>query len=126
MKPKKQRLIPLNRSLTVLAQSRQWTLPHVASRRSVIRLIKAGGYKIRPHGIGMEINIDGVKIDFDFGHNGEVNGFDAWHLFNFVSQNNIKSTLNTEQKIKFAVEQAVSNGSIYKVDGMGSNYYVSS
>ncbi|MCE2029721.1 hypothetical protein LU361_15545 [Marinibactrum sp. C21] len=87
---------------------------------------QSGGYKIRPHGIGMEINIDGVKIDFDFGHNGEVNGFDAWRLFNFVSQNNIKSTLNTEQKIKFAVEQAVSNGSIYKVDGMGSNYYVSS
>ncbi|AWF81664.1 hypothetical protein BTJ40_12970 [Microbulbifer sp. A4B17] len=87
---------------------------------------QCGGYKIRPHGIGMEVNVNGIKIDFDFGHNGEINGFDAWRLYNFVNQNNIKSPLNSEGKIKAAFELAVFNGFIYKGTGMGSNHYVSS
>jgi len=87
---------------------------------------QSGGYKIRPHGIGMEINIDGTKIDFDFGHNGELDGFDAWRLFHFISQNRIKSVLSTEKKIQSAIEKSISNGQIYKATGMGNNYYVSS
>ena len=46
----------------------------------------AGGYRIRPHGIGMEIEGNGLSIDFDFGENGELNGFDAFRLHNFVTR----------------------------------------
>lgn len=87
---------------------------------------QCGGYKIRPHGIGMEIKINGTNIDFDFGHEGEINGFDSWRLYNFVNQNKIKSSLNTEEKIQAAIDSARSSGFIYKSAGIGSNLYVSS
>ncbi|MAZ86048.1 MAG: hypothetical protein CL693_00170 [Cellvibrionaceae bacterium] len=87
---------------------------------------QCGGYKVRPHGIGMEININGTRIDFDFGHEGEINGFDSWRLYNFVNQNKIKSPLNTEAKIQAAIDSAISNSFIYKGTGMGSNHYVNS
>lgn len=85
-----------------------------------------GSYKIRPHGIGMEITSGNLKIDFDFGHNGEINGFDTWRLINFVRRNKIKTALDTEQKIQSAINQAMDDGLIYKPNGMGSNHYVSS
>ena len=87
---------------------------------------QSGGYIIRPHGIGMEIDLGKFKIDFDFGHNGEINGFDSWRLYNFSTENNIKTALNSEQKIEEAIEQAIIDGYIYKSNGMGSNHYVRS
>jgi len=79
-----------------------------------IKKYTSGGYKIRPHGYGMEIVIDGIIIDFDFGELGEINGFDAWRLYYFVKSNNINSTLNTEDKIKAAIESALLEGYIIK------------
>ena len=87
---------------------------------------QAGSYKVRPHGICIEVELGKMKIDFDFGHNGEINGFDSWRLFNFVTENKVKTVLNTEQKIKVAIEQAINKGYIYKPSGMGSNHYVRS
>ena len=80
-----------------------------------------GGYKIRPHGFGMEINIDGTIIDFDFGEKGEINGFDAWRLYHFVKSNNIKTSLNAENKIEAAIESSLLEGKIIK--SQGPNYY---
>jgi len=87
---------------------------------------ESGEYKIRPHGIGMEININGTKIDFDFGENGEFNGFDSWRLFNFIETNKIKSTISTEEEMKELLENAISNGYIVKGVGMGNVHYVNS
>ncbi|WHI52371.1 hypothetical protein P3339_06200 [Microbulbifer sp. MLAF003] len=84
------------------------------------------GYKIRPHGIGMEVNIDGTKIGFDFGMNGEFNGFDAWQLSEFVRSNKIKSDLKSEDDFKSAIEKAVKDDEIVKSTGMGSIFYVNS
>ena len=87
---------------------------------------QSDSYKIRPHGKGMEFGHCNLKIDFDFGENGEITGFDSWRLFNFVMQNKIKPALNTEWKIKTAVAQAIYDGLIYKGNGMDGNHYVSS
>ncbi len=85
---------------------------------------EANGYKIRPHGYGMEINTGSFKIDSDFGENGEINGFDPWRLEEFVRVNNIKTKLKSAEKIKRAVADAVENSEIYKSSYI--NYYVCS
>lgn len=86
----------------------------------------AGGYKIRPHGIGMAIKIDGTHIDFDFGANGEFNGFDSWRLFEFIQSNNIKSRISSEEKMIELVDLAISRGYIIKDNGMGNVHYANS
>jgi len=86
----------------------------------------AGGYKIRPHGIGMEVNIDGTSVDFDFGSNGEFTGFDSWRLFEFIQSNNIKSSINSEEKMGELVDAAISQGYIIKGSGMGNVHYANS
>lgn len=87
---------------------------------------ESGGYRIRPHGIGMEIDIHGVRIDFDFGENGEFNGFDSWRLFNFIKKNKIKTTISSEKEMKELLKNAISNGYIVKGNGMGNVHYVNS
>ncbi len=36
------------------------------------------------HGIGLFTKLNGIEVDFDFGPNGETNGFDGWRLFLFA------------------------------------------
>ena len=87
---------------------------------------ECGGYKIRPHGIGMEIDVDGTVIDFDFGNDGQFNGFDAWRLYNFIESNKIKSTISSSEQMSDLFKKAVSFGQIVKGTGMGNVHYVNS
>lgn len=74
----------------------------------------------------MEINIGGKKIDFDFGKNGECNGFDAWRLLEFVIKNKIETPFNSEERIKSEIKNTEVTGEIVKGNGMGNNYYANS
>ncbi len=85
---------------------------------------ECGGYKIRPHGYGMEIEVAGKTIDFDFGINGEIDGFDAWRLSYFSRRNNLKNRLKSEEDINSAILGAVDSGHIVKSEGL--NYYTRS
>ena len=53
-----------------------------------------------------------VKVDFELGDEGQINGFDAWRLERFVDENNIKTNLSNGNDIKSAIELAESNGEI--------------
>ena len=66
--------------------------------------------------------VEGTSVDFDFGINGEIDGFDGWFLSLFVEENRIETSLNTEEKINAAIRQALSSGTIRR--GAGGNYYV--
>ena len=84
---------------------------------------ESNGCRIRPHGYGMSVSFkDGTNIDFDLGEKGEINGFDPWRLYEFVRVNNIRTELNTEEKIVSAVEGAVKDGVLVKSSYI--NYYV--
>lgn len=87
---------------------------------------QANGYKIRPHGIGMEININGTKIDFDFGANGEFNGFDSWRLFQFIQNNKIQTQINSESQLNGLFKSALAKGFIIKGKGKGNVHYTNS
>ena len=84
----------------------------------------AGGYSIRPHGIGMEVEGNGLSIDFDFGENGEFNGFDAFRLYNFSGRNHMLTSLAAEEGIEAALGRAIETGEVVQGQGMGSVYYV--
>src|SRR5579862_559660 len=43
-----------------------------------------GGGSYFVHGSGCRIEANEVEIDFDFGPNGSVPGFDPWKLYNFA------------------------------------------
>ena len=87
---------------------------------------KFNGYKVRPHGIGMEIDMGETKIDFDFGKNGEINAFDAFRIANFIKLNKIKTALKTEEEIQYEIEKAINQGTIRTEDAMGNNHYANS
>lgn len=87
---------------------------------------ESAGCKIRPHGIGMEVTTSGTIIDFDFGQNGEFNGFDAWRLSEFVKNNKLKTTLTSEKDIESEITKAIKEGEIIKGKGMGNLHYVNS
>lgn len=42
-----------------------------------------GGAKYFKHGAGCEVRFETGAVDFDFGDNGEIDGFDLWRLTNF-------------------------------------------
>ena len=44
------------------------------------------GVKYELHGIGCRINLSTGSVDFDYGPNGEINGFDTWRLYNFARE----------------------------------------
>ena len=76
----------------------------------------SNGITIKPHGIGMMINTGKEKIDFDFGKNGEFNGFDAYRLANYIRLNKIKTELDTEEKMKRAFNKALERNSLVEIE----------
>lgn len=47
----------------------------------------SGGGHYYKHGLGCEVRYAGKSVDFDFGKNGEIGGFDAWWLAKFSGKN---------------------------------------
>lgn len=45
-----------------------------------------GGVYYYKHGAGCEVCLETGTVDFDFGENGEVNGFDEWRLAEFAAK----------------------------------------
>jgi hypothetical protein len=56
---------------------------------SIGQLDPEGRYKYRLHGYGMEIHGPDFKVDWDFGKQGEINGYDWWRLWLFVTENQV-------------------------------------
>jgi hypothetical protein len=46
------------------------------------------------HGIGCHIETTTIEIDFDFGDNCSLGGFDIWRLWCFISDNNLSKKFN--------------------------------
>ena len=70
------------------------------------------GIKYFIHGYGIAMNDGNVKVDFDLGDEGQINGFDAWRLEGFVEENNIETTLSNGKDIEAAIKEAESNGEV--------------
>ena len=70
------------------------------------------GIKYFIHGYGIAMNEGKIKVDFDLGDSGQINGFDAWRLESFVEENNIKTNLSNGKDIEAAIKLAESGGDV--------------
>jgi hypothetical protein len=80
------------------------------------------GVGVFAHGHGIALVIDGLSIDFDWGEQGEPDGFDVWRLYNFLNTNRPGSGV-TYESVKLAVEEAHQAGELIQPGHRNSLYY---
>jgi len=73
------------------------------------------GIPIYAHGYGIELKIDDLTIDFDWGPNGEPDGFDAWRLYNFTIDN-ATGVECTHKDVMRWIEEAFEHGQLERID----------
>lgn len=76
------------------------------------------GIGIYAHGYGIELKIDGLTIDFDWGDTGDPDGFDGWRLWNFQTENHTEvefshSDVNDWLKTAFSNGELIKDTSLY-------------
>ena len=86
----------------------------IAKRRRVIPLegtTKDGLFKFSFHGIGCCAECADFTVDFDFGDDGSIEGFDAFRLARFASTlKEFETTPPTESEIRDALRSLVAQG----------------
>jgi hypothetical protein len=60
------------------ASNREWVT--ICAESGLYKVRRVNGLGFYAHGYGIELTLDGVTIDFDWGEVGEPDGFDAWRL----------------------------------------------
>jgi hypothetical protein len=82
------------------------------------------GVKYELHGIGCRINLSTGSVDFDYGPNGEINGFDTWRLYNFACERPSKHRKYCDKEtIKKELKEYIELKKIKKMSDT-SNLYV--
>lgn len=69
---------------------------------------------IYAHGFGIELVLDELTIDFDWGDAGEPDGFDAWRLWNFIKVNRIEVGCESHSQVQLWLEEAADLGELTK------------
>ena len=78
------------------------------------------------HGIGCAVHISPNEVvDFDYGNNGGIDGFDHWRLWSFVEARKSKCRGVTSEDVKLWLSQAVEAGEIERptTEKYGSLYF---
>lgn len=67
---------------------------------------------ITPHGFGLLFKNEEFTIDFDFGENGETNGFDAYRIWFFIEENQLSTLLRSWHQVGRIVNHLVTHGAL--------------
>ncbi len=73
-----------------------------------------GGINFYKHGFGCEVHLKGGIVDFDFGENGEINGFDLWRLAGFAGDKLEQYGFASEEETQKCFESAVTEGALVR------------
>lgn len=71
-----------------------------------------GGIRYFKHGHGCAVSLPTGKVDFDFGDQGEIGGFDVWRLAGFAGSRLAEYGFDTEEALKECFKAAVTTGSL--------------
>ncbi len=82
-------------------------------------IILPSGTTLHPHGYGIRVISENLNVDFDWGDNGEPDGFDGWRLYWFSLENCPQITC-THTQLNELLESAVAEGVLVN---SGSLYY---
>ncbi len=86
-----------------------------------------GKYKYFFHGVGCKVQISKKDIvDFDYGENGRIDGFDEWRLCRFIDTRRKQYPNVQESDIKQWLHEAIEAKEIQKSDSreFGNLYYL--
>ncbi|WP_208861844.1 DUF6896 domain-containing protein [Duganella sacchari] len=74
--------------------------------------VLACGIKYHKHGAGCEVQLDTGKVDFDFGENGEIDGFDLWRLAHFTRDRLPCFGFDSAEQIEKSFDAAIASGEL--------------
>jgi hypothetical protein len=74
------------------------------------------------HGIGLCVELKDKIVDFDFGEDDRIDGFDAWRLWGFTESQIKYKGLWTKQHIEKELKRLEQAGKIYRLKD-DNNYY---
>ena len=97
--------------------NREW--PFMCIEQKINNRCELQGIGIYSHGYGIEMKIASLTIDFDWGENGEPDGFDTWRLYKFALVNS-KLLSCTYESIKSWIDDALAAGELTR---LGTLYY---
>ncbi|WP_423367510.1 DUF6896 domain-containing protein [Burkholderia sp. LMG 32019] len=84
--------------------------------------LEGGGYYWK-HGVGCDVRLPEKSVDFDFGENGEIGGFDAWWLAKFAGVNLKEYGFNSADELDKYVNFLTSAGVLIR--SLGGQWFVS-
>jgi hypothetical protein len=84
-----------------------WATSHDPGRMSL-----PGGFTFYKHGFGCSVDGPEWGIDFDFGADGQIDGFDAWRLFAFARRRLSEYGFTSAEEIESAVYLAADAGEL--------------
>ncbi len=71
-----------------------------------------GGISYFKHGYGCAVRLPDGAVDFDFGANGEIDGFDAWRLVSFAGKKLDEYGFANEAMLNACFKDEVAAGSL--------------
>ncbi|MBB3118797.1 DUF6896 domain-containing protein [Pseudoduganella violacea] len=80
-----------------------------------------GGVEYFKHGAGCLVQLETGEIDFDFGDDGEIDGFDLWRLTRFMGGRLPRFGFASAEQIEQSFSDAVDSG---KLNSEGGLYYL--
>lgn len=88
---------------------------HYCCNNGIHQLNELKGIPIYAHGYGIELKIGDLTIDFDWGPNGEGDGFDSWRLFKFNLDNRTGVQCTHKDVIQW-IDDAYENDELQRID----------
>jgi hypothetical protein len=84
-----------------------WVESHDFGRMSL-----PNGFEACKHGFGCSVDGPEWGVDFDFGASGQIDGFDAWRLWDLARRRLREYQFSSEEDIKSAVRSATEAGDL--------------
>lgn len=81
-----------------------------------------GGVKYHKHGAGCLVKLSSGDVNFDFGKQGEVGGFNLWWLILFAGENLSTYGFNSKDEVADCLSEALEKGELVCPDG--DLYYI--
>lgn len=82
------------------------------------------GVSYEIHGIGCRVYLSKICIDFDYGPDGRVDGFDPWRLYTYACELPHKYKKYTNKEfLDCEFKKYLNKGTAKKIDGAMSNLY---
>ena len=70
------------------------------------------GVKSFKHGYGCAVHLKSAPVDFDFGENGEIDGFDIWRLAGFAKGRLDQYGFKSEKELDVCFKAEIDAGSL--------------